>query len=184
MPVVVSLLRGVNVGGHRQIRMETLRVLYESLGLRNPQTHGQSGNILFRTSKRDLSSLSARIAEAIERTFGFRPQVMLRTTAELASVVARNPFAARQGIEPSRFLVIFLAAGPGREACERLLKLETGPDECSLDGRELYFYFPNGVARPTLSPALIEKTLKVPGTARNWNVVNKLLALARQMEAG
>ena len=184
MPVVVSLLRGINVGGHHQIRMEALRELYESLGLRNPQTHGQSGNILFRTNKRNLSALSTQIAAALERTFGFRPEVVLRTTADLESVVARNPFAGRQDIEPSRFLVVFLAAVPGRDACDQLLKLETGQDECRLDGCELYAWFPNGVGRPTLQPATVEKVLKTPGTARNWNVVNKLLALARAMEAG
>jgi uncharacterized protein (DUF1697 family) len=66
MPVVVSLLRGVNVGGHNIVKMDALRALYESLGFRNAQTYGQSGNVVFKTQARDLS-LSARMARASPR---------------------------------------------------------------------------------------------------------------------
>jgi uncharacterized protein (DUF1697 family) len=34
-----------------------------------------------------------------------------------------------------------------------------------------------------LSPALIEKTLKTPGTGRNWNTVVKLIEMAEALEA-
>ncbi len=60
--------------------------------------------------------------------------------------------------------------------------MKTDPEELWIDGRELYMYFPNGMARPTLSPAAIEKALKVAGTGRNWNSVTKLLAIAEEIE--
>ena len=56
MTVAISLLRGINVGGHHQIKMEALRALYESLGLREVQTYIQSGNVIFKTSVRDANS--------------------------------------------------------------------------------------------------------------------------------
>ena len=66
MPVVISLLRGVNVGGHNLMRMEALREVYESLGLQNSQTYVQSGNVVFRTKERNLPRLTKQIEDAIE----------------------------------------------------------------------------------------------------------------------
>jgi uncharacterized protein (DUF1697 family) len=183
MSVVISMVRGVNVGGHNRIKMDALRALYESLGLRDPQTYVQSGNVVFRTKGRDLIALAKRIENAIERKFGFRPAVIVRTTSELRDVIARNPFAKRRGIDPSRFLVTFLANDPGAEARDQALKIKTDPEELRIDGREFYMYFPNGIARPKVSWVTIEKKLKTSGTGRNWNSVIKLLEIAEKLEA-
>src|SRR6266852_7265560 len=109
MTVIISMLRGVNVGGHNKIKMEALRALYQSLKLRDAQTYIQSGNVIFRTDERDLVLLATRIQNGIERKFGIRGEVILRTASDLRKVMARNPFAARRGIDPSRLLVTFLA---------------------------------------------------------------------------
>ncbi len=183
MAVIISMLRGVNVGGHNMIKMDALRALYQSLKLRNPQTYVQSGNVIFRTEERDLVRLSRRIEDGIEQSFGFRPHVILRTRSELRDVIARNPFARRRGIVPSRLLVTFLASDPGPEARDKLRRIKTDPEELRIEGRELYIYYPNGMARPKLSWAAIEKTLKTPGTGRNWNSVTKLLEIAERLEA-
>ncbi len=177
------MLRAVNVGGHNKIRMEALRALYESLGLVDVQTYIQSGNVVFRTGERDLARLAGTIAEGIERAFGFRPVVILRTASCLRLVIAKNPFAARRGVDPSRLLVTFLASEPDAEAREKVLKIKAEPEELRIEGRELYTYFPNGMARPKLSMAVVEKALKTPGTGRNWNTVMKLLDMAEKLEA-
>lgn len=177
------MLRGVNVGGHNKIKMDALRALYESLGLRDPQTYVQSGNVVFRTEERDLVRLTKRVQNGIERRFGFCPDVILRTSSELRDVVAKNPFATRRGIDPSKLLVIFLVRDPGPEARDKVLKINTHPEELRVNGRELFIYFPNGMARPKLSWAVIEKTLKTSGTGRNWNSVTKLLEIVERLEA-
>src|SRR5215472_2726889 len=105
MTVVISLLRGVNLGGQKIIRMETLRTLYESLKFEDVATFIQSGNVVFRTKERDLKKIAKRIGDGIEKGFGFRPEIVLRTAEEMRGVVARNPFAGRTEIEPSRLLV-------------------------------------------------------------------------------
>lgn len=181
MPVVISLLRGVNVLGKNKIRMEELRALYESLGLRNPQTFIQSGNILFKTEEKDLTPIAHRIGEAIEKTFGFRPAVILRTASELRNVIKRNPFAARQDIDPSRFLVSFLAGLPDAKSRELVQAMNVEPDELRIEARELYIYFPNGQGRSKLPMSRIERTLHTFGTGRNWNTVTKLLNLAEKL---
>jgi uncharacterized protein (DUF1697 family) len=183
MTVVISMLRGVNVGGHNKIKMEALRALYESMKLREAQTYVQSGNVIFRTDERDIALLTKRIEDGIERKFGFRPNVILRTAAEMREVIARNPFAKRRGIEPSKLLVTFLGSDPGAEAREKILQIKCDPEELRIEGRELYIYFPNGIGRSKLSWAGLEKTLKTPGTARNWNSVTQMLEMAENLEA-
>jgi len=183
MPVVICMLRGVNVGGHNKIKMDALRELCISLKLRDPQTYLQSGNVVFQTNVEDLGLLARRIEQAIEQKFGFRPSVILRTAAELRDAIARNPFASRQNIEPSKLAVTFLAGEPTAAARGKLLAIPAAPEELRIDGRELFTYFPNGMARPKLSWPLVERTLAIPGTSRNWNTVTKLLELAESREA-
>jgi len=182
MPVIVSMLRGVNLVSHNRIKMDALRTLYESLGLRDAETYVASGNVVFRTKAQSLTALAKRIESAIERDFGFRPRVILRTTSELRDAIARNPFRTRRGIEPNKLLVMFLESHPAAEALEQVLKIKADPEEMHIHGREVYIYFPNGMARPKLSWVTVEKKLKIAGTGRNWNSVTKLLEMAERLE--
>ncbi len=182
MSVVISLLRGINVGGNHKIKMDALRDLYASLDLRDVQTHVQSGNVVFRTKERNLARLTKRIEDAIEQAFGFHSNVIVRTRAEWSDVIARNPFAKRTGIEPSKLLVTFLGGFPEAEALKKLHAIKADPEELHINGRELYIYFPDGVGRTKLPWASIEKILKVPGTARNWTSVVKMIEIADTLE--
>jgi uncharacterized protein (DUF1697 family) len=179
--VVVGMLRGVNLGPHKRMKMDALCALCASLALESPQTYVQSGNVLFKTRKIDLVRLRASLEKAIESSFGFHSDVALRSCSELRQVVAKNPFAGRKDIEPNKLLVTFLVSDPGEEARARLRQVKAEPEEFWIDGRELFIYFPNGLARPKLSIPLIERTLKTSGTGRNWNTVTKLLELAEAM---
>ena len=180
MAVFIAMLRGVNVGGHQKLNMEALRSLCTRLGLQDVQSYIQSGNLVFRDDGADPRVLAHRLQAAIEGKFGFKPGIILRTAAELRRVVAKNPFAGRAGIEPSRLLVVFLAEKPTPEACAEVSALPSEPEEHILNGRELYVYYPNGMARPKIPPARIEKMLQCVSTGRNWNTVNRLLDMARQ----
>jgi uncharacterized protein (DUF1697 family) len=183
MTVVIALLRGINVGGHHKIKMEALRTLFQSLGLRDIQTHLQSGNVVFRTSGRDLVRLRQRIEEAVEREFGFHCDVVLRTTADLRVAVAKNPFATRPDLDASRLAVHFLSTEPDHEARARVLAIKAEPEELHLEALELYIYFTNGMARLSLSMAVVERSLKTSGTSRNWNTVRKVLEMAEKLES-
>ena len=181
MPALISLLRGVNVGGHRKVKMDDLRALYESLGFEGVQTYINSGNVIFKTSGRDPARLRKRIEDAIEGACGFRSDVILRTPSELRGVIARNPFAARHSLDASRLAIHFLAGDPSAAAREQVLAIDAAPEELHIDGRELYIYYHNGMARPKLSLPMVEKTLLMPGTSRNWNTVRKLLEMAEKL---
>ncbi|MGA2131816.1 MAG: DUF1697 domain-containing protein [Bryobacteraceae bacterium] len=182
MAIVIGLLRGINVGGHHKVGMAALRSLCESLGLRDVQTLLQSGNVVFRTEKRDLGRLRGVLEKAIEGEFGFHSDVVLRTAAEVREAADRNPFAARPGMDPSRLAVHFLAAAPSAEAVAQARAIPCEPEELCVSGQELFVYYTNGMARPKLSMPLVERTLKTSGTSRNWNTVRKLLEMAEKME--
>lgn len=182
MTVYISLLRAVNVGGHNLVKMEALRALYATLHLRDAATYVQSGNVVFRSGETDAVRLAVRIENALERTFGIRPVVILRTASELRDVAARNPFAARPGIEPNKLLVTFLVDWPSAEVRVKALALQTAPEELHVDGRELFTYFPNGFSQSKLSMPAVDRALRIPGTARNWNTLIKLLTMAEKLE--
>jgi len=182
MPVLISMLRGVNLGPHNRMKMDALRSVYESLKLEEPRTYVQSGNVIFRTKEKDLAKLAVKIQDAIEKKFKCRPEIILRTTEELKKAIAATPFADRPDLEPGKILVTFLAAAPPREAEASLSKFKDYPEELHLKGREMYIYFPNGAGRSKVPWSSVEKLLKVTGTARNWNSVTKMLEMAKEME--
>jgi uncharacterized protein (DUF1697 family) len=179
---VISMLRGINVGGNRIIKMDALKAVYESLGLEGVQTFIQSGNVVFRTRQCALAPLGKRIEDAIEKKFGFRPGVLCRTAPELRALIEANPFATRPDIHPGKLLVVFLSGTIDDAARKNLLNVKADPEEMLMGGAELYIYFPNGQARPKLKMADVEKAHKRSWTGRNWNTVNKLLEIAEAME--
>jgi len=182
MSVVIAMLRGVNLGAHNRIKMEDLRALFAALKLRDAQTYVQSGNVIFRSDERDSVKLAKKIEDAFEKKFGFRSNVICRTTAEMKKVVAKNPFAKRRDIHPGKLLVTFLSGDPGEAARAEIRKVKVDPEELWIEGCECFVYFPNGMGRSKFSWPKIGQMLKVSGTGRNWNSVSKMLEMAEKME--
>lgn len=178
MATYICMLRGVNVGGHNQIRMEVLRTLCGSIGLSGAQTYLQSGNVVFRCDEKDPARLAPRIEEAIRASAGIDVKVILRTPAELKKVIAANPFTTVAERDPKRLLVTFLSDELSAEAKAALLKANDGSEEIHIAKREIYIHFPDGMGRSKLMTALTDKKLKVTTTGRNWNTVMALAALA------
>ena len=180
MQAIIALLRGVNVGPHNRIKMEDLRAVCTSLKLGNVQTYVQSGNVVFTSNENDLPKMAKKLEDALEKKFGFRPAVMLRTTAEMQAVVKKNPFAKRD-FDPAKLAVMFLNSDLSAETRKQLEAIKVGPEELKALPHELYVYFPDGMGRLKLSPA-IDRIIKKTGTGRNWNSVLNLLEMAEEME--
>jgi uncharacterized protein (DUF1697 family) len=182
MPVLISMLRGVNLGPHNRIKMDDLRALYESLHLDDPRTYVQSGNVIFRTKEKNPANLAKKIQAGIREEFGFRPEVILRTIEELKQSLAANPSQNRPDLEPSKLLITFLSAAPTGQAQAAIRNLKVQREELHLIGRELYIYFPDGIGKSKVPWSSVEKLLKVTGTARNLNSVVKMLQIAEQLK--
>jgi uncharacterized protein (DUF1697 family) len=183
MTVFVAFLRAVNVGGTGIIKMADLKALCEKLGYGDVKTLLQSGNVVF-TAKGKAAAIEKGLAAAIEKAHGFRPAVMVRTAAEMAAIVGANPFP-NEAKADGRFVVVAFAAGPPTSgAGERIKAVKVVRERLKLIGRELFIHFPDGQGRSVVTNAALEKALGVPATARNWNTVTKLQAMAEAMEAG
>jgi len=174
------MLRGINVGGARNITMAALKALYESLGFTGVVTYIQSGNVIFRAKEKNASSVSESIADGIGKKFGFEVTVIVRQPAELASVVKKNPFVGRRGIDETRLHVTFLRETPSAAFVKALAPLTAkSRDEHEVIGREIYLHCPNGYSKTLLNNTFFEKNLKVAATTRNWNTVKTLHSIAR-----
>jgi uncharacterized protein (DUF1697 family) len=171
---VAALLRAVNVGGRKLLMADLKRIAAEA-GFDGPATLLASGNVLFGTTLTPKAA-EAKLEAAIHEDLGLAADVMVRDLAELQAVIAANPFPRQAKAEPNRLMAMFLTGAPQAEldvlesACGAGEEVRPGPG-C------LYIWFPGGAGTSKLANALIERRLKVRGTARNWNTVQKLAAL-------
>jgi uncharacterized protein (DUF1697 family) len=174
MPIYISLLRGINVGGNKSIKMDKLRTSLEALGLEEVKTYIQSGNVVFEAAKLSPAALSARIEASILKTFGFQVSVITRTFDEMKKTIVGNPFLKQPGIDKEKLHVAFLSEAPAPAALKKLAELTLAPDQSRCLGKELYLYFPNGVSGSSLWKHPLDRVLSVVTTTRNWKTVNTL----------
>jgi len=180
MTTCVALVRGINIGGHNRVAMADLRTLGESLGFTEVNTLLQSGNMVFRSRVRDTGELERRLEQAAGKGLGLKtPAFFVRTADEWTAIVKANPFRTEAARDPARLVVLLMKHAPSKAAVTALRAAIPGREQVEAHGREAYFYYPDGMGRSKLTPALIEKHLAGPGTARNWNTVLKLLERVR-----
>ena len=181
MAVYIAMLRGINVGPHKRIRMDRLRQSFEGLGFDQVKTYIQSGNVVFKAGKVSPKGLRAKIEERLLQDFGFSVSVILRTREEMDKVLHGNPLLNEKGIDPSKLHVAFLLDAPVPAAPAKLEALTLAPDRAHCLGKELYLYFPNGVSGSSLWKHPLDRVLAVTTTTRNWNTVNQLHAMAQEL---
>ncbi len=172
MPSFASLLRGINVSGHKKIPMAGLKTLYEELGFTQVKTYIQSGNVVFETDQQNMSLIRQLIESKIEATYGFDVTVLIRTADELRQVASSNPFETIEDV-----YVTFLAEEPSPEKWANLKSLDLGTERMELKNEELYLQFPDGYGKAKLSNPFVESKLKVRATTRNWRTINEILRL-------
>jgi uncharacterized protein (DUF1697 family) len=175
----VALLRGINVGPHKRIAMPALRETLSRAGFENVRTYVQSGNVLLRSTASELE-LRDTLERLIHAEFGFEVDVLVRTDAQLAQVVANDPLG-EVAQNPKRYQVTFLSAELEPTVLEKLNQLRAPREALAAHGREIYAWHPDGAARSKLWAALAGNTLGVTATSRNWTTVTTLLAMAQEV---
>jgi uncharacterized protein (DUF1697 family) len=174
MPIYIAMLRGINVGGHKRIKMEQLRRSFEALGFEQVKTYIQSGNVVFKSTKLPAVALSKKIEEKILSEFGFPVSIIARSADEMSKMIANNPFLKERGIDQEKLHVMFLSDAPAPAALKKLVDLSAPPDQLRYSDREIYFYLPNGVSGSVLMKSPVDRVLSVVTTTRNWRTVNSL----------
>lgn len=180
MPNYLAFLRAVNVAGHGAIPMATLRAWAEKLGLQNPRTLLQSGNLAFESPERDGEKLEARLQSEAKKALGLETDFFVRTAAEWADILAANPFPQEARKDPAHLVVYVLKRAPGAGQVQALQASIQGRESVRAAGRQAYVVFPDGIGTSKLTLARIEKALGTRGTGRNWNTALKMAAVAER----
>jgi uncharacterized protein (DUF1697 family) len=179
MPPLVSMVRGINVGGNRILRMERLKAIYEALGFKRIRTYLQSGNVVCESRSGDVRSLAAAVERRILADCGFEVTVDFRTEAQMAQAVAQNPLEGRPLVDPKFLHATFLVRGAGTPSLEGIA-LPLGPGERAvLVGDIVYVYCPNGYGTTKIHNGFFERKLGLAATTRNWQTVTNLERMAR-----
>lgn len=174
----IALLRGINIGRSKRIKMADLVKTLESLGFKNIKTYLQSGNVIFEYDSSNISEIEGSIERKISETFSFSVDVIIRTKDELENIVNGNPFISEPDIELDKLHVTFLSDIPDQKAVLNLDINAAENEKFEIIGREVYLYCPNGYARTKLKNDVFEKKLNITATTRNWKTTNKLLELS------
>ena len=178
MARLIVLLRGVNIASRNRIAMGDLREALEEAGFEDVSTYVQSGNVVLSTT-RSVTRVRTDVERLLADRFDLDVKVVVRTGAQLAAVVKRNPFG-KVATNPKLYQVTFLEKAPAAEVLRKLEAAAAGKEQVAHIGRELYAWHPDGVARSKLAALMAGKGLGVTATARNWTTVTKLLELAEQ----
>src|SRR5258708_9060732 len=125
----IAMVRGINVGGHKKIKMDQLRKSFEALGFEQVKTYIQSGNVVFRGGKVSTQVLSRKIEAKILGDFGFSVSVISRTQDEMERTIQNNPFLKERGIDQTKLHVTFLSEAPAASAFQKMKALIAAPNQ-------------------------------------------------------
>jgi len=171
-----AFLRGINLGGHKQIKMEELKKLFESMGFQGVRTILNSGNVLFQAGGALAKSPGDRIEKEIEKAFGHKVAVILRTIREIQRMADSNPFKKIKVTPETRLYVTFLSEKPSSS-----LKLPYESPEKDFkilsiqDGAVFSVVTLTPKRGTTDAMAGLEKEFGKKITTRNWNTITKML---------
>jgi len=172
MKTYIALLRGINVSGQKKILMVDLRALFESIGFKEVRTYIQSGNVVFLAE--EASGLADAISTAIFKKYGWEVPVLIRTAAEIVSVLSNCPFSEEKKVKS--YFTLFQEI-PAEENIQEVADLNFPGEEFQITPTCLYYFCATGYGRVKMSNNLIERKLKVRATTRNYRTLLKLVEL-------
>ena len=168
MTSYVAMLRAVNVSGTGKLPMAELKAIGEGCGFLNVRTFIASGNLLFE-SDLDEAEVAQRVAGKVETFFGKPVPVFVRSAAEMAAVVANNPF---NDDKPSRVMAHFIADTP--TAAMLAEARDVAGERMAIGPRMIYVSYGEGIGKTKLKLPAVKQ-----GTARNLNSVARMAELLK-----
>lgn len=178
MKTYIALLRGINVGGHKKIKMADLRTALEDVGFQSVQTYIQSGNIVF-MSEATAEACTTKIAATIEKVFGFIVPTLVLTDTYIKGILAKNPFSEEK-IKDCYYTI--LSHFPEKDEIKDFEAVNYPDEEMILLERCVYYYTSKGFRKSKYSNNLAEKKLKVQATTRNHRTMSKLVEMAQSLD--
>ena len=173
----IALIRGINVGGHKKIKMADLRTMLGELGFAGVKTALASGNVAFDSDHDDTAAMQSAIEQGIQDTFGFHAPVIVFPQAQVQQLVESNPFATITVTDDTRLYVTFLPE-PTPTSLDIPYNSETG-DFTILSVSDAHVCSVLTLTRTRSVDAMniLETEFGKGITTRNWNTVLKIAAL-------
>jgi uncharacterized protein (DUF1697 family) len=172
-----ALLRGVNVGAHNRLGMARLRAALDARGVQDVSTYLQSGNVLLTSAARP-AAVVAELEDCLSGDLGIPARVVVRTAAELGTVVDDDPLADVAD-DPVKHFVAFLSKAPPKAKVRELLALDVAPERLAFGRREAYLWCPDGLRASRLARVSLDDRLGLTATMRNARTVSALLERVR-----
>ncbi len=169
------LFRGINVGGKNILPMKELVSVLEACGCINAKTYIQSGNVVFQAEQKSLGSVIAAVRSGILELKGFAPTLLTLESSIYEGIIGRVPFEVSDG---KTLHCCFLETEPANPDMARIDALRDGSEKYALIRDAFYLLAPDGIGRSKLA-ANVERCLGTAATARNWNTVSRLQAMAQ-----
>lgn len=178
MPKYIALLRGINVGGNKKIKMEALRKQLATLGFENIKTVLASGNVVFDAKTKSTAKLVKQIEELIEKEYGFGVPTIIVPALEMEELKKSEPFKDIEVTKETRLYVSFLPEKPDTDLILPYKVEDSTYEILAIYGRVIAsVLILQGNARTIDAMAVLDKEFGKNITTRNWNTVEKILKL-------
>lgn len=179
MKTYIALLRGINVSGHKKIKMAELRELLKTFDFHYVETYIQSGNIVFKSDEVNIKQLEIIIKNGIADKFGFDVPILVKTCDEIATILRESPFKKQEDLDANRIYYTLIHTEATNEHISSLQQ-EDYPNELFLiTANCVYLNCTYGAGKAKLTNNVIERKLKVEATTRNHRTMLKLLELSQ-----
>ena len=173
----VAFLRGINVG-KRRVKNDALAKVFDDLGFENVKVLIASGNVLFDADTRDELKLTKTVEAGLEQGLGFEVSTMLRSIPEIQAMLDLDPFKGIEVTKQTRLYVTLLAE---KTKSTMMLPHESGGGNfriLSRTDREVYSVLTVADGGRTVDlMAVLETEYGKSATTRNWNTIQKAVAL-------
>lgn len=179
MSKYIALLRGINVGGHKKIKMADLRYILSQEGYMDVQTYIQSGNIIFSSTESEIATIAEKMERIIEKHYGFHVPTHIITHQYLISVLHQNPYKKDDRKERKLMNFAFMYTQPITENIAKLTCYSYPNEEIILANQMIYCYYGAGAAKAKFTGNFMEKKLNVTLSSRNYNTVLKLIEMSK-----
>lgn len=180
MKTYIALLRGINVSGHKKIRMVDLRLMMENLGFENVQTYIQSGNVIFKSGEPKSEKLEDQVKTGIADAFGFDVPVLVKKRAEIEQILQDSPFTKVEDLESNRIYYTLLRQEPEKSSIANLNPNDYPNELFHITRNCVYLNCTKGAGKAKLNNNIIERKLGVSATTRNHRTMLKLIELSEE----
>lgn len=177
MPTHIALLRGINVGGQKPVKMTDLQAHFNVLGTTAVQTYIQSGNVVFDHPESTAVKLRQPLEKHLSLRLGFAVTVLVKSSRDFAAIARVNPYDPALPELGRRMYVCFFEKAAAPAAIQSIQPLISPTERLVVIGDAGYAYYANGLGRAKLDSNVIERKLGL-ATLRNWNTVSALIKLA------